>query len=263
MISINKYIGAKSPSTPQGAYVLRLADNALILGQRLSEMCGHGPEMELDIAMTNFSLDLLGQASLLYEHALNLEPLAPNVDVLAMTRNLEGYRNCLLVAQPNVDFAHIILRQYLFSTFQKRQYESLLSSSDKHLAAIAEKSLKEISYHIRFARSWVLRLGDGTQESRARVADALNGLWRYTGELFDKDEIVSAVVSGELSKDFTLAYSDWKLEVSTTLKTAGGLQPPETLRMLKGGHDGRHDENLGHILKDMQYMQLKYPGLQW
>ena len=242
---------------------MRLADNALILGQRLAQMCGHGPEMELDIAMTNFALDLIGQASLLYEHALCLEPMAGNVNALAMTRNEEDYRNCLLVAQPNVDFAHIMLRQYLFSSFQKRQYEALLGSSDKHLAAIAEKSLKEIAYHIRFAKSWVLRLGDGTPESHARMADALDCLWRYTGELFGRDAITADIIKSGLSADFTLGYEDWQTEMAQTLSAAGGLEAPETLRMLTGGYDGRHDENLGHILKDMQYMQIKHPGLQW
>ncbi len=252
-----------NPTTPQTAYILRLADNALILGQRLAEMCGHAPEMELDMALTNFSLDLIGQASLLYEHVLEREDLAPNVDALAMTRNLEEYRNCLLVAQPNANFAHIILRQYLFSTFQKYQYQALLGSNDKKLAAIAEKSLKEISYHIRFAQSWVLRLGDGTEESHEYMEDALECLWRYTGELFEKDEILAAVIDSGLSGDYTQEYKTWEAEVTAILSEAGGLTPPETLRMLVGGHAGKHDENLGHILKDLQYMQLKYPGLQW
>ena len=263
MSSAEKYIGVQAPASPQAVYILRLADNAMILGQRLSEMCGHGPEMELDIAMTNFALDLIGQANLLYEHVLTLEPLAPNVDVLAMTRDLEAYSNCLLVAQPNVDFAHIMLRQYLFSTFQKRQYEALLGSADETLAAIAEKSLKEIAYHIRFARSWVLRLGDGTEESHARMADALDCLWRYTGELFEKDDVLAAGVETGLTKDFTLDYEEWQSEMSQTLAEAGGLKAPETLSMLTGGYKGQHDEHLGHILKDMQYMQLKYPGLTW
>jgi ring-1,2-phenylacetyl-CoA epoxidase subunit PaaC len=252
-----------TPKNAHTAYVLRLADNAMILGQRLSEMCGHGPEMELDMAMTNFSLDLIGQASLLYEHVLALEPLADNVDVLAMTRNLESYTNCLLVAQPNVDFAHIMLRQYLFSSFQKRQYKALLGSSDKALAAIAEKSLKEIAYHIRFAKAWVLRLGDGTDESHARMQDALDCLWRYTGELFERDDILDAMFKDGISADFTKDYQDWQDEVTHILTQADGLTPPETLRMLMGGHHGAHDENLGHVLKDMQFMQLKYPGLQW
>ena len=253
----------KTPTNPQTVYVLRLADNALILGQRLSEMCGHGPEMELDIALTNFALDLIGQANLLYEHVLTLENIAPNVDALAMTRNLESYGNCLLVAQPNVDFAHIILRQYLFSTFQKIQYEALLDSTDKTLAAIAEKSLKEIAYHIRFTKSWVLRLGDGTDESHARMQDALECLWRYTGELFEKDDVIGTAIENELSQDFTLEYENWQAKTAVVLDTAGGLIAPETLRMLTGGHHGSHDENLGHILKDMQYMQLKYLGMQW
>ncbi len=253
----------KSPQSPETAYVLRLADNALILGQRLAETCGHGPEMELDLAMTNFALDLIGQAKLLYEHVLTLEVLAPNADALAMTRDEGDYRNCLLVAQPNVDFAHIMLRQYLFSTAQKIQFQALLNSSDATLAAIAEKSLKEIAYHIRFSRSWVLRMGDGTDESRARMADAVDCLWRYTGELFERDDVFTAVINSGLSQDFTTDCALWQAEINATLSEAGGLQAPETLRMLTGGHAGHHDENIGHILKDLQYMQLKHPNLEW
>ncbi|MCF6219995.1 MAG: phenylacetate-CoA oxygenase subunit PaaC [Robiginitomaculum sp.] len=258
-----KYIGAKQPSKPETIYMLRLADNALILGQRLSEMCGHGPEMELDMAMTNMSLDLIGQAKLLFEHILTLEDLAPNIDVLAMTRPLEQYTNCLLVAQPNVDFAHIMLRQYLFSTMQKLQYEALLESNDITLAAIAEKSLKEIAYHIRFAKSWVLRLGDGTEESRSRMVDALDCLWRFTGEMFAQDAGLMAMVKTGLTANFTLTYKNWRLEITHILSEAGDLSPPDTARMIMGGHQGRHDENLGHILTDMQFMQLSYPGLKW
>ncbi|MCF6274356.1 MAG: phenylacetate-CoA oxygenase subunit PaaC [Robiginitomaculum sp.] len=263
MGAAEKYIGAKQPSKPETVYMLRLADNALILGQRLSEMCGHGPEMELDIAMTNISLDLIGQAKLLFEHILTLEDLTPNIDVLAMTRPLEQYTNCLLVAQPNVDFAHIMLRQYLFSTMQKLQYEALLEASDISLAAIAEKSLKEIAYHIRFAKSWVLRLGDGTEESRSRMADALDCLWRFTGEMFVFDEGVKGAVKSGLSADFTKNYQNWILEIGDTLTEAGGLAPPETARMIMGGHQGQHDDNLGHILTDLQFMQRSYPSLKW
>lgn len=263
MSAAKKYIGAKKPGTPETTYMLRLADNALILGHRLSEMCGHGPEMELDIAMTNMSLDLIGQAKLLFEHILTLEDLAPNIDVLAMTRPQEHYTNCLLVAQPNVDFAHIMLRQYLFSTMQKLQYEALLHASDATLAALAEKSLKEIAYHIRFSKSWVLRLGDGTEESHTRMADALDCLWRYTGEMFAKDAGVQGAVQTGLSADFTSDYKDWMLETKAVLSAAGGLTPPEKPRMIIGGHQGRHDDNLGHILTDLQFMQLSYPGLKW
>ncbi len=258
-----KYIGAKLPTKPETVYILRLADNALILGQRLSEMCGHGPEMELDMAMTNMSLDLIGQAKLLFEHILTLEDLAPNADILAMTRPLEQYTNSLFVAQPNVDFAHIMLRQYLFSTMQKLQYEALLNSSDTVLAAIAEKSLKEIAYHIRFAKGWVLRLGDGTEESRERTSDALNCLWRFTGEMFVRDTGISDAVDTGLTVDFTQFYDDWLSEVKAVLSEAGGLTPPAETRMLMGGHQGQHDDNLGHILSDMQFMQLSYPGLNW
>lgn len=258
-----KYIGAQTSKKPETVYMLRLADNALILGQRLSEMCGHAPEMELDIALTNMSLDLIGQAKLLFEHILTVENLAPNADVLAMTRPLEQYSNCLFVAQPNVDFAHIMLRQYLFSSMQKLQYEALLNSSDKILAAIAEKSLKEIAYHIRFAKSWVLRLGDGTEESRARMADALECIWRFTGEMFASDEGLSGAVGAGLSADFTQQYGDWLTEVETVLAEAGGLTPPQDTRMIIGGHHGQHDDNLGHILADMQFMQRSYPGLKW
>jgi len=263
MSSSPKYIGADDPSTAHTRYTLRLADNALILGQRLSEMCGHGPEMELDIAMTNISLDLIGQAKLLFEHVLARESLAPNIDVLAFTRPLEKYNNLLLVAQPNVDFAHIMLRQFLFSSMQKMQYQALLNSSDKTLAAIAEKSLKEIAYHIRFSKAWVLRLGDGTDESRGRMVDALQCLWRFSGEMFERDEVLAQVVSSGLSDDFTRHYDIWKADIGDVLGQAGGLVAPETGAMIMGGHHGRHDEHLGHILSDMQFMQRSYPGLEW
>ena len=260
---IQSISGVRQPQTVQAQYILRLADNALILGQRLSEMCGHGPEMELDMAMTNMSLDLIGQAKLLFEHILTLEDLAPDADALALTRPLQDYKNCLLVAQPNVDFAHIMLRQYLFSTMQERQYRAALGSDDTMLAAIAEKSLKEIAYHIRFARTWVLRLGDGTAESHNRMVDALESLWRFTGELFSKDPVLGGAVDTGLSADFTLGYGDWQSETTDLLLQAGGLVPPETGRMIMGGYQGRHDEHLGHILADMQFMQRSYPGLQW
>lgn len=267
MNTAEKYIGAKMPTKPKTIYMLRLADNALILGQRLSEMCGHAPEMELDIALTNMSLDLIGQAKLLFEHILTLENLAPNADVLALTRPLEQYTNLLLVTQPNVDFAHIMLRQYLFSSMQKLQYEALLVSGDKahdsFLAAVAEKSLKEIAYHIRFSKSWVLRLGDGTEESRNRMADALDCLWQFTGEMFVCDDGLADAIKTGLSTDFTQHYKNWQLEIEGVLAEAGGLTPPETDRMLTGGHQGQHHDHLGHILADMQFMQLRYPGLQW
>jgi len=263
MAAAKKHMIAKIARKPETVYMVRLADNALILGQRLSEMCGHAPEMELDIALTNMSLDLIGQAKLLFEHILTQENLAPNADVLALTRPLEQYTNMLLVAQPNVDFAHIMLRQYLFSTMQKFQYEALLSSSDKSLAAIAEKSLKEIAYHIRFAKSWVLRLGDGTEESRARMSDALECLWRFTGEMFVSDVGLSNAVDAGISADFTQHYDDWLLQVKAVLTEAGGLIPPTETRMILGGHQGQHDDNLGHLLSDMQFMQLSYPGLKW
>jgi len=263
MSTVEKHVGAKTPRKPETVYMLRLADNALILGQRLSEMCGHAPEMELDIALTNMSLDLIGQAKLLFEHILTQEELAPNADILAMTRPLEQYSNLLFVAQPNVDFAHIMLRQYLFSTMQKLQYEALLSSNDKTLAAIAEKSLKEIAYHIRFSKSWVLRLGDGTEESRTRMVDALECLWRFTGEMFVRDTGIADAVDADLTTDFTRQYENWLSEVKAVLAEAGDLTPPEYIRMLLGGHQGHHDDNLGHILSDMQFMQLSYPGLKW
>jgi len=253
----------QTPTSAETAYMLRLADNALILGQRLSEMCGHAPEMELDIALTNISLDLIGQAKLLFEHVLTLEDLAPNADALALTRTETQYTNLLLVAQPNVDFAHIVLRQYLFSTMQKHQYEALLGSSDKHLAAIAEKSLKEIAYHIRFSQAWVLRLGDGTEESKDRMADALSCLWRYTGEMFAIDHILAQVTDSGLTADFTNSYKDWQTDTQNLLAQAGDLKLPEVGQMQMGGTQGSHDEHLGNILSDLQFMQLKYPGLQW
>ncbi len=253
----------KIPQSPQTAYILRLADNAQILGQRLAEMCAHAPEMELDMALTNIALDLIGQAKALYEHILTLEPLAANADSLAMTRPLTAYRNCLLVTRPNRDFAFIILRQYLFSTMQKFQYQALLNSTDETLAALAEKSLKEIAYHIRFARTWVLRLGDGTEESHTRMAAALDYMWRFTGEMWEKNGVLEAAISTDLTKDFTQNHDEWLADVTATFNEAGGLDLPEVGQMISGGHKGEHDEHLGHILTDLQFMQLKYPGLEW
>lgn len=250
------------PTSDEMTYVLRLADNAMILGQRLAEMCGHAPEMELDIALTNFSLDLIGQAALLYDCVLARENLAPNSDVLAMTREQSQYLSCLLVAQPNVDFAHIIVRHYMFVTFQKRQYEALLSSKDKQLAAIAEKALKEIAYQIRFSKAWVLRLGDGTDESHERMVEAVDCLWRYSGELFDKDDVLCSVIGSGLTADFTNGYQNWQDEVSDVFAEAT-LNIPSDTHMLMGGYLGKQEDHLGHILVDMQYMQLKYPNLEW
>ena len=256
-------LSVHSPQRHETAYILRLADNALILGQRLAEMCARAPEMELDMALMNIALDLIGQAKALYEHILELEQLADNADVLAMTRPLSGYTCCHMVSRPNRDFAWIVLRQYLFSSMQKYQYEALLGSSDKTLAALAEKSLKEIAYHIRFARTWVIRLGDGTEESHQRLADALSYLWRFSEEMWQKDGTLEAVIRAGISADFTTAHDKWLDEITATLDEAGGLRLPEVGRMLSGGYQGEHDEHLGHILKDLQFMQLKYPGLEW
>ncbi len=253
----------KSPQKPQTKYILRLADNSLILGQRLAEMCGHAPEMELDMALINIALDLIGQARFLYEHVLSYEDLAKTADALAMTRELKSYTPCHLVSRPNHNFAHIVLRQYLFSTMQEKQFQALLTSSDKTLAGFAEKSLKEIAYHVRFAKSWVLRLGDGTEESHFKMQNALSEMWRFTGEMWQADNVLLQAVQDGLTEDFSREYESWQSEVCELFKNAGGLECPQIGRMIMGGYQGEHGEELGHVLKDLQFMQLKYPGLEW
>lgn len=238
-------------------YTLHLADNALILGQRNSEWCGHGPILEQDIAITNISLDLIGQAKSFYQYAAQLKADGSTEDSLAYLRTEREFKNCLLVEQPNGDWAQTMLRQFLFSNFQFHLYQYLLDSPDKTIAAIAEKSLKEVKYHLRWSSEWVIRLGDGTEESHSRMLAAIDEIWRYTGELF-----IPATFEQELGIDVASLKNDWHNKVKAVFEEAT-LTVPENIFMQTGGKTGKHTEHLGYILADLQYMQRAYPGSEW
>lgn len=243
-------------------YLVRLGDDSLILGHRLSEWCGHGPILEEDIAMTNLSLDLLGQATSFLQYAGEVEGKGRSEDDLAFLRYDREYRNLLLVEQPNGDFGMTMLRQFLFDAWRKPLFERLAKASDPTLAAIANKSLKETKYHLRHSSEWVIRLGDGTDESHARVQDSLNTLWRYTSEIFFKDE-----VDAELQQDGTIPSmeglkEEWEEIVMSVFREAT-LEIPTNNWKQEGGRKGMHSEHLGYILAELQYMQRAYPGMQW
>jgi ring-1,2-phenylacetyl-CoA epoxidase subunit PaaC len=243
-------------------FLLHLADNPLILGQRLGEWCGHGPVLEQDIALTNIALDLIGQARLIYQYIAGMEGQQTNEDALAMLRYENEYLNFLLVEQPNLNFGHTISRQFLFDTFHLLQTEQLTHHPDAGLNAIAVKSLKEIKYHYRYSSEWMLRLGDGTEESHTIMQDSIDALWRYTGEFFKMSSYESALLEEKYSLDVSLLATEWNQRVSAVL-TEAGLKIPEKEVMLFGGKEGRHTEHMGYILTELQYMQRTYPQMNW
>jgi len=254
-------------------YTLHLADNALILGHRNSEWCGHGPVLEQDIAITNISLDLIGQARNFYQYAAELineakasSPQGEEVggevteDTLAYLRDARDFKNCLLVEQPNGDWAVTILRQFLFSVYQYLLYQRLQTSNDGQLAAIAEKALKEVTYHIRWSSEWVIRLGDGTEESHKKILKAIDDLWMFTGELFKPALYETEVV--EDGVDVANLKDGWMQKVKNVFGEAT-LPVPENVWMQSGGKEGMHTEYLGYILADMQFLQRAYPDCEW
>lgn len=243
-------------------YTLRLGDDSLILGHRMSEWCGHGPILEEDIAMTNIALDLVGQATSLLNYAGELEGKGRDGDALAFLRFDREYRNLLLVEQPNGDFGMTMMRQFLFDAFRKPLFEKLQHSSDKHLAAIAEKSLKETKYHLKHSSEWVIRLGDGTEESHDRIQESLNTLWRYSSELFYTDEVDAELVKNGIVPSMSDIYDEWHKTVQAVFAEAT-LQIPTNNWKHEGGRKGMHSENLGYILAEMQYMQRAYPNMEW
>ena len=250
-------------------YTLHLADNALILGHRNSEWCGHGPVLEQDIAITNISLDLLGQARNFYQYATTLINKSTNKqnnpateDSLAYLRTEREYKNCLLTEQPNGDWAHTILRQYFFSQYQHLLFQELQNSKDEQLAAIAVKSLKEVTYHLRWSSEWVIRLGDGTEESHSRMMSAIEDTWRYTGEFFQNTEYELNCIKNSIAPDVTALHEPWMKKVDEVFSEAT-LTMPEKIFMQTGGKNGIHSEHLGYILTEMQYLQRTYPGAEW
>jgi ring-1,2-phenylacetyl-CoA epoxidase subunit PaaC len=251
--------------------VLSYADNALILGHRNSEWTGHGPILEQDIAITNISLDLVGQARNFYQYAADLinnsnpigKGLSETEDTLAYLRDAWDFRNSLLVEQDNGDWAKTILRQFLFSTFQGLQYEALQQSKDKMLSAIAEKASKECKYHIRWSSEWVIRLGCGTEESIRRIKDAIDSLWKFSDELFVPTEYEKSCVSLGIAPDPEGLYDPWLVRIKDVLEQALLITPPKNTKALTGGKLGVHTEHLGYILAEMQFLQRTYPGCEW
>ena len=243
-------------------YICTIADNNLILGQRLSELCGHGPELETDIALTNVALDLLGQTRNYYQYAASLLGKEADEDTLAFLRKENEYRNVLLVEQPNTDFAHVILRQFVFDTYHLYFLTALQDSTDETLSAIAKKSIKEVRYHYRFSSDWLKRLGDGTEKSKQKAQEALEKLWAYTDELFYTTDIEKEMIASGVGVD----VSSFKSEFDAQLKAvfdAATLSVPEEAWFHKGGKEGRHSEHMGYLLTDLQYMQRTYPDSQW
>lgn len=243
-------------------YTLRIADDSLILGQRLSEWCGHGPIIEEDIALTNIALDLIGQATSLLEYAAQVEDKGRNADDLAFLRFENQYFNTQLVEQKNGDFAVTIARQWIFDTFRLPFYEALQHSADKQLAAIAEKSLKETKYHWKHSSEWMIRMGDGTEESNKRVTDALNLLWKFSDELFYMDDVDKELISQGIAIDLETLRPAFNERIQYVLQQAT-LQLPDSKWKLNGGRLGRHTEHFGHLLAEMQYMQRAYPNMEW
>jgi ring-1,2-phenylacetyl-CoA epoxidase subunit PaaC len=244
------------------SYLLRLADSPLILAQRLSEWCGHGPVLEEDLALSNMSLDLIGQARLLLSHAGRVESRNRDEDQLAFLRVENEYRNLTMVELPNGDFGQTEMRNFLFSAYQVEMWKRLQASTDTELAAIAAKSIKESTYHLSHSADWVVRLGDGTEESHRRMQAALDTLWPYAAELFDADETDRAMAAKGVGVDPSSLKSDWQNTVSQILDEATLTQPLDT-SFISSGKSGRHSEHMGHLLGELQYMQRTYPGAQW
>jgi len=266
-------------------YTLRLADDALIIGHRLGEWCGHGPILEQDIALTNTALDHLGRARSLYQFAaeqfnrfsaadkksyftsIALQSIIASgneidEDDLAYLRDGWDFRNLLLVEQPNNDWAYTVARSFFYDAFNYFFFTKLAADTNSPFSAIAEKSLKEVTYHLRWSREWVIRLGDGTEESHKRIQQAVNDLWMYTGELFTPTDTDSVMVANGAGVDIQALKGPW-METVTEVLTEATLNTPASKWMQHGGREGRHSEHLGYILAELQFMQRAYPGMEW
>jgi ring-1,2-phenylacetyl-CoA epoxidase subunit PaaC len=248
--------------TPLVLFVLRRADDALILGHRLSEWCGVAPAMEEDMALANMSLDLIGQARSLYAYAGEVEAAGHNEDAFAYRRDERAYRNLLLVEQPNGDFAKTMARQLLYAAFAYPYWRAMMGSADAMLSAIAAKAEKEMAYHVRYCAEWLVRLGDGTTTSHTRAAAAIEELWPFTGELFEVDGVERTAIAEGIGVDLEALRDGWRSSVADILEKAT-LQMPADGWMQKGGRSGRHGEHLGHLLAELQYVQRAIPGAVW
>ena len=248
--------------TPLVLYALRRADDALILGHRLSEWCGHAPAMEEDMALANMGLDLLGQARELYTHAAKVEGKGNDEDKFAYLRDVRQYRNLLLVEQPNGDFARTMVRQFFYAAFADLYWRAMMSSSDPTFAAIAAKSEKESAYHVRHSSEWIVRLGDGTDESHRRAQDAIDDLWAYTGEMFAVDDSERGLIHAGIAIDAAALKPRW-LKTVTGIVNEATLALPKSDWMQQGGRVGSHSEHLGHLLSELQSLQRTFPGATW
>jgi len=243
-------------------YILGIADNSLILGQRMGSLTGHGPSLETDIACTNISLDLFGQVRSYYQYAAKIAGDSRTEDDIAMLRKEREYLNVLLVEQPNTNFAYTLARQFLFDVYHLLFLQELQKSHDVTLSAIAKKSIKEVSYHQRFSSDWIKRLGDGTETSHNKIQEAIDSLWTYTDELFHQTEADKIAVKEHIGVDVTKLKDEYYNKVNTILEEAT-LKVPESKWFQKGGKEGVHTEHLGYLLSDLQYMQRAYPNMEW
>src|SRR5579871_4101492 len=243
--------------SPLVLYTLRRADDALVLGHRLSEWCGHAPILEEDMALANMALDLLGQARELYSYAAKAEGKNNDEDKLAYLRDVRQYRNLLLAEQPNGDFARTMVRQFFYSAFADLYWRAMMASSDATLAAIAAKSEKESAYHLRHSSEWIVRLGDGTDESHERVQAAIDDLWAFTGEMFAVDDSERGLIDAGIAVDPAVLKPKW-LKIITGIVAEATLALPKNDWMQQGGRIGHHSEHLGHLLSELQSLQRSF-----
>jgi ring-1,2-phenylacetyl-CoA epoxidase subunit PaaC len=248
--------------TPLVLYALRRADDALISGHRLSEWCGHAPMLEEDMALANMGLDLLGQARELYGYAAKVEGKGNDEDKFAYLRDVRQYRNLLLLEQPNGDFARTMVRQFFYAGFADLYWRAMMKSSDATLSGIAAKSEKESAYHVRHSSEWIVRLGDGTDESHARAQGEIDDLLAYTGEMFEIDDSERGLIDRGIAVDPLSLHAQWLKTISDVV-TEATLALPKSDWMQQGGRSGRHSEHLGHLLSDLQSMQRTFPGVTW
>jgi ring-1,2-phenylacetyl-CoA epoxidase subunit PaaC len=260
--------GAFDPAPAEGSdlslfeYALRLGDDSLILGQRLSEWTGRAPSVEVDLSLANMALDLVGQANHFLNYAGKMEGRGRDGDALAFHRDVLDFRNCMLVEQPNGDFAQTMARQFLFSTWQKMLLDRLTRSSDEFIASVAAKAVKEVTYHQELSAEWVIRLGDGTEESRRRMQDGLEWNWRFIPELFEMDELAEEAAAKGVGPDLTMLRPGYDEAVRAVLAEAT-LEVPQDQRPILGGRRGHHSEHLGHLLCTMQFLPRTYPDATW
>ncbi|PCJ28765.1 MAG: phenylacetate-CoA oxygenase subunit PaaI [Flavobacteriales bacterium] len=243
-------------------YSLRLGDSSLILGQRMAEWCSNGPILEEDIAMTNLSLDLIGQARMMLTYAGKLEGNGKSEDDLAYGREEREFYNTLLSERPNGHFGETVVRNFLHDAFFYHLYDSLKNSKDEMFAAHAAKSIKEVSYHLRHSSEWLVRLGDGTEESHTKVQESLNDLWEYTGDLFEMNQVDEILIKESIAVDLNDVKKEWDKTINAVLKRAI-LNRPEDAYMHSGRLNAIHSEYLGHMIAEMQFLQRAYPNAEW